>query len=169
MNVFVKSALFAALGVCTLAMGSGAQPPNPPPAPVPPPPVDPFGQPPHTTTIVRTADGVTNTVTLVEPQIHGLHQLYGHFDQADTQVVQLAKQIVEAKADAEKDKLKDKLKETLNKQFDDRQKRHEKELEALEAQVKKLKEMVSKRQENKKEIIEERTKQLEREAKGLGW
>ncbi len=171
MNVFVKSALFAALGVCTLAIGSGAQQP-PPPAPVPPPPNDPFGQPPHTTTIVRTADGATNTVTLGQPLFtdpNAAFLFYHHFDQADTQVVQLAKQIVEAKTDTEKDKLKDKLKDTLNKQFDDRQKRHEKELEALEAQVKKLKEMVSKRQENKKEIIEERTKQLEREAKGLGW
>jgi TATA-binding protein-associated factor Taf7 len=73
----------------------------------------------------------------------------------DTAAIQLAKQIINAKTDVEKDKLKDKLKETLTKRFDDRQKRHEKELEALEAQVKKLKEMVSKRQENKKEIIEE--------------
>ncbi len=39
----------------------------------------------------------------------------------------------------------------------------------LEAQVKRLKEMVSKRQENKKAIIDDRTKQLEREATGLGW
>jgi len=136
MNVFVKSALFAALGVGTQAIGSGAQQPT------------------------YVEDAYPRQAEILVRQLAW---------PADTHAVQLAKQIVEAKTDAEKDKLKDKLKETLNKQFDDRQKRHEKELEALEAQVKKLKEMVSKRQENKKEIIEERTKQLEREAKGLGW
>jgi len=90
-------------------------------------------------------------------------------DPADGEAKKIAKQLSEAKTDSEKDKLKEKLKELLTKQFDDRQKRHEKELDALETQVKKLKEMVNKRQENKKDIIDERTKQLGREAAGLGW
>jgi hypothetical protein len=89
--------------------------------------------------------------------------------QDDSAAVRLAKQLAEAKTDAEKEKLKESLKTLLNQQFDERQKHHEKELAALEEKVKKIKEMVAKRQENKKEIIDEKTKQLEREAKGLGW
>ena len=83
--------------------------------------------------------------------------------------MQLAKELANAKSDTEKEKLHDKLVEALNKAFDERQTRQEQEIKALEAQVKKLKEMVSKRQEAKKDIIADRVKQLEREAKGLGW
>ena len=89
--------------------------------------------------------------------------------QIDAEAIRLTRQLTDAKTDADKDKLKEKLKDLLVKQFDERQKRHEKELEALEAQVKKLKEMVNKRQDNKREIIDERIKQLQRDAQGLGW
>lgn len=169
MQSFAKMILLAAVGVGCLACGSGAQQPSTPivPGPLSPPAVvikqlaapvtDPAGKP-----NVYYATGKP----LGEAQFL---RTFGFHDAADGATLQLAKQISEAKTDAEKDKLKDKLKETLTKQFDDRQKRHEKEIESLEAQVKKLKEMVTKRQENKKEIIEERTKQLEREVKGLGW
>jgi hypothetical protein len=161
MKVFVRSALFAALGVATLALGSGAQPtplPAPPELPPDPPPAPTPAPLPGISFHSLSADGRYS-------RTYG----YDFVESVDTAAIKLAKQIVNAKTNAEMDKLKDKLKETLAKQFDDRQKRHEKELEALEGQVKKLKEMVSKRQENKKEIIEERTRQLEREAKGLGW
>jgi hypothetical protein len=74
------------------------------------------------------------------------------------------------KADAEqKEKLKTKLSETLSKQFDARQKRHEAEIAALEAQVKRLKDLVQKRQDNRREIINRRFEQLVRDAEGLGW
>jgi hypothetical protein len=91
----------------------------------------------------------------------------GGYDQS--QASQLARQLADAKTDTDKEKLRDNLKELLNKQFDNRQKNHEKEIAVLEGQIKRLKEMVAKRQDNKKEIIEEKIKQLEREARGLGW
>jgi hypothetical protein len=80
----------------------------------------------------------------------------------------LIKQLGSAEGE-NKEKIKVKLTETLDKQFDLRQKRHEAEIAALEAQVKKLKEMVQKRQENRKDIIGKRLDQLLREAEGLSW
>jgi hypothetical protein len=85
------------------------------------------------------------------------------------QAQNLVRQLGEAKGDAEKDKIKTKLNEVLEKQFDLRQKRHTSEIEALESQVKKLKELVEKRKENRKEIVSKRLDQLQREAQGLGW
>ncbi len=81
----------------------------------------------------------------------------------------LVRQLREAKTDNDKEKIKTKLSEVLEKQFDLRQKRHTSQIEALEAQVKKLKELVDKRKENRKEIVSKRLDQLQREAQGLGW
>src|SRR4051812_24771147 len=44
---------------------------------------------------------------------------------------QLARQLGQAKTDDEKEKLKAKITDVLNKQFDQRQRRHESEIEAL--------------------------------------
>jgi hypothetical protein len=85
------------------------------------------------------------------------------------QANELARQLRDPKTDADKDKLKARLAETLEKQFDMRQKRHTTEIENLEAQVKKLKELVQKRQEARRDIINKRMDQLQREADGLGW
>jgi|SRR5579884_274454 len=81
---------------------------------------------------------------------------------------ELVKQLGKAEGD-NKEKIRTKLTETLGKQFDARQKRHDAEIAALEAKIKKLKEMVQKRQDNRREIISRRLEQLVREAEGLGW
>jgi hypothetical protein len=81
---------------------------------------------------------------------------------------ELVKQLGKAEGD-NKEKIRTKLTETLGKQFDARQKRHDAEIAALEAKIKKLKEMVQKRQDNRREIISRRMEQLVREADGLGW
>jgi hypothetical protein len=82
---------------------------------------------------------------------------------------QLARALGEAKSDTERDKIKTQLGELLKQQFDQRQKRHEREIADLEAQVKKLKDLVAKRQENRREIIAQRLDQIVRESQGLGW
>jgi hypothetical protein len=82
---------------------------------------------------------------------------------------QLIRQLGEARSDSDRDKLKAKLGEVLEKQFELRQKRHESEIAELEAQVKKLKDLVGKRQENRREIIARRLEQIVRESQGLGW
>jgi hypothetical protein len=163
MKSFVKSALFSALGVGCLALGSGAQQPapTPPASPASPAPVV-FGQ--GGTPLIPGQGTYTGRFATTE---NGTTIWYAGAHDHETMTI--AKQLASAKGESEKEKLREKLLDSLEKAFDDRQKRQEKEIAALEAQVKKLKEMVSKRQEAKKEIIAERVKQLEREAKGLGW
>jgi hypothetical protein len=80
-----------------------------------------------------------------------------------------ARQLAEAKSDGDREKIKGQLSEVLEKQFDQRQKRHEEEIKALEAQIKKLKDLVDKRQENRREIISARLNQIVKESQGLGW
>ncbi len=82
---------------------------------------------------------------------------------------QLAHSLRDAKSGSEKDKIKGQLGEVLEKQFERRQGRHEKEIESLESQVKKLKDLFQKRQENRREIISNRLDQIIRDADGLGW
>jgi hypothetical protein len=81
----------------------------------------------------------------------------------------LARQLAKAKTDAEREGLRSKLNDLLEKQFDERQKKHKAESEALEAQVKKLKELIATRNENRREIISRRLEQIVRDAQGLGW
>jgi hypothetical protein len=91
----------------------------------------------------------------------------------ETRLVQEAEQVARligaARADAEKDKLNDQLSDILEKQFDLRQRRHERELAELEAQVRKLRALVQKRQENRREIVARRLDVIVRDAEGLGW
>jgi hypothetical protein len=159
MASFVKPVLFAGVCVGCLALGSGAQTPPPPTAPAPP-----------TPAVVLGGQGGLPSMPGITATVFGDRMYYAHgFGAADAEALKLAKQLADAKSDAEKEKLRDKMKEVLDKAFDERQKRHVKEIEQLEAQIKKLKEMVEKRKKNKEEIIEERIKQLQREAAGLGW
>jgi hypothetical protein len=85
------------------------------------------------------------------------------------QASQLAQQLGAAKSDTDRDKLKTQLGTILEKQFELRQERHRKEIESLEAQVKKLRDLVDKRQENRREIIAKRLDQILQESQGLGW
>jgi len=81
----------------------------------------------------------------------------------------VAHQLGSAKSDADREKLKAQLSTILEKQFELRQQRHKKEIESLEAQVKKLRDLVDKRQENRREIVAKRLDQILQEAQGLGW
>ena len=156
MTAILKPVLFTGLGVCCLVLGAGAQSPAPvaQPAPV------------VNTTPRLTAPAMTATLQGFPGQPG---QSFYSFDGHDQESRNLAKAAATAKGDGDIEKAKDKLKEHLDKQFEARQKRHEDEVKALEEQVKRIKDMISKRKENKREIIDERTKQLIREAQGLGW
>jgi hypothetical protein len=85
------------------------------------------------------------------------------------QAEQAAHRVSEAKSDSDRDKAKSDLRELLEKQFDLRQQRHEKEITALETQVKKLKDLVRKRTDNRREIVSKRLDQVLNDAEGLGW
>lgn len=165
MTAFLKPVLFTGLGVCCLVLGAGAQNPAPvaQPAALP---ALPAGQTfPRTTT----AQGTTTFAPVADSRFMAGQGTFYSFDGHDQESRNLAKAVANAKTDGDIEKSKDKLKDHLDKQFEGRQKRHEDEIKALEEQVKKLKDMIGKRKENKREIIDERTKQLVREAQGLGW
>jgi hypothetical protein len=85
------------------------------------------------------------------------------------QAEQAARKLSEAKSDSEREKIKGDLRDVLEQQFELRQRRHEKEIEGLEAQVKKLKDLVRKRHDNRREIISKRLDQVLSDAEGLGW
>jgi hypothetical protein len=84
-------------------------------------------------------------------------------------VQQLAGKIPGTMSAPDRDRIKDDLRELLEKQFELRQRRHEQEIEALEAQVKSLKELVRKRNDNRGLIVSKRLDQILRDAEGLGW
>lgn len=177
MTAFVKPVLIAGLCVGCLALSGSAQQPAPPAPPAPPPSFEPAvapvpglpgvpgvrvlptGSPAARADVLRLAGTAGNDRVVYT---------YG-FGPSDGEALKLARQIAEARSDTDKESLRDKMTDVLDKAFEERQKRHEQEIAALEAQVKRIKEMVAKRKENKQAIIGERVKQLEREAAGLGW
>jgi hypothetical protein len=89
--------------------------------------------------------------------------------QPSGEIDKLARQLAKAKGEGERETVRAKLNDLLEKQFEDRQKKHQAESEVLEAQVKKLKELIQTRSENRKEIVSRRLEQIVREAQGLGW
>lgn len=81
----------------------------------------------------------------------------------------LSKELTSTDSDSKRSEIKSKLTEVLGKQFDTRQQRHKLEIENLEGQVKKLKDLVRRRQESRDEIINRRLDQVVRDSEGLGW
>jgi hypothetical protein len=162
MTAYLKPLLFTGLGVCCLVIGADAQTPAPAaqPTPVPPRATAP-AFPGQSVPLTATAHGTYTT-------LQGAGGFY-YGEAFDGEARNLAKAVAAAKGDGDIEKAKDKLKDHLDKQFEARQKRHEDEVKALEEQVKRLKDMIGKRKDNKREIIDERTKQLIRDAQGLGW
>jgi hypothetical protein len=146
----------------------GQEPPQPPDQPAPPisvspaasvyapTPPDPALAPPVARYSISSAYGISGAQTHEEANL--THK-----------ATDLAKRLGAGKSDDDRDKLKSELASVLEKQFDLRQKRHQKEIDSLEAQVKKLKNLFEKRQENRREIIAKRLEQILREADGLGW
>ncbi len=84
-------------------------------------------------------------------------------------VAKLVEQMNASDSNSEKADLKSKLGDALGKQFDLRQKRHQQEIDSLEAQVKKLKELVQRRQDNREEIVSRKLEQIIRDSQGLGF
>jgi hypothetical protein len=82
---------------------------------------------------------------------------------------ELIHQLETASTDLQRSEFRTRLGDVLTKQFDARQKRHRQEIEALEAKVAKLKELVNKRQASREEIVTRRLEQIVRDSQGLGW
>src|SRR5579875_1927546 len=118
------------------------------------------------TAVTAPNGSMNNTVYEIRPQLFTFKVEEHNLSQ---QAERLARQLAEAKSDGDREKIKGQLSEVLEKQFDQRQKRHEEEIQALEAQIKKLREMVEKRRENRRDIISRRLDQILKESQGLGW
>ncbi len=169
MTAFVKPLMLSVFAAGALALSGGAQPPEPPAAPQVPPVPGVAGRPgmPARVFSYPQGEGFLGGEGMFAPadfNVSGVRSLGN-----DPRTRELAKKLAEAKDDDAKAKLRDELKAALAKAFDDRLKGQEKQVADLEAQLKRLKEMVSKRREAKADIVTDRLASLEKEAKGLGW
>jgi uncharacterized protein YlxW (UPF0749 family) len=97
------------------------------------------------------------------------HWFFGYSRANEPNATQLAHQYVEAKKEDEKREIRKNLLEVLNKQFDQHIQQQQHELEDLEKQIAKLKEVLKKRLDAKSTIVERRLDQLIQDAEGLGW
>jgi hypothetical protein len=88
---------------------------------------------------------------------------------SEREAATLVRDYARTENDAERAKIKTKLTELLSKEFDTQQKRRDLELTRLEAQVKKLRDIMRKRSDARQSIVQSRLDQLIREAEGLGW
>ena len=69
----------------------------------------------------------------------------------------------------QREQLRGDLQKLVGEQFDLRQQVRQKELEQLEAQVRRLRTIHTRRQDEKESIVKDRVQQLLRDAEGLGW
>ncbi|TMQ34876.1 MAG: hypothetical protein E6K70_05300 [Planctomycetota bacterium] len=102
--------------------------------------------------------------------------LYGHIVNNQTkqydlqdQSLQLAQKYVKTEKEDEKKDLRKNLTQVLGRQFDLHLEAQQKELDELEKQVAKLKNVLKKRKDAKENIVERRLEQLVQDADGLGW
>jgi hypothetical protein len=155
--VRVGIALPLVLGLCALLVSwpahgqqaPGALPPSAGPNDV----TNPFGLP---TMMGQHRDPemvkLINEESKANQEVHGLLRDYKRTEDAD-----------------KRGEIKTKLTAALAKQFDAQQKRRDLELARVEAQLKKLRELMKKRGDERKTIIDRRVDQLVRDAEGLGW
>jgi hypothetical protein len=88
---------------------------------------------------------------------------------AHLQAAELVRKYAKTKGDTERGKVKAQLLKALEKEFDLKQKRRRLELEWIDAEVRKAREVLGKRGDERQTIIDRRLQQLLTEADGLGW
>jgi hypothetical protein len=98
-----------------------------------------------------------------------MQKLLAEEGKSQREAVGLVAEYTRKEKDSEREAVKTKLADVLGKQFDAQQKRRDLELTRLEAQVKKLREVMKKRGDARQNIVNNRLDQLIREADGLGW
>ncbi len=89
--------------------------------------------------------------------------------QAQAEERVLIAQYAAATNDQERTQLKELLSKSIDGQFDLQQQIRQRELQPIEARVKRLRELIEKRNQARKTIVERRLDQVLREAEGLGW
>jgi len=102
----------------------------------------------------------------IDEETRALHEQDRAREQSTRQLIQ---QYRDAESGGDRSELQEKLAQVVREHFEIRQQLREKELAALEARVRRLRELHEKRGDAKDEIVEQRIAQLIREAEGLGW
>jgi hypothetical protein len=93
----------------------------------------------------------------------------GRFGPLQAESNQLLQEYTKATKPEEKQEIRKKLIEAVGKQFDANAQHQKEELEDLEKQIAKLRDLLKKRLDAKTSIVERRLEQLIQEAEGLGW
>ena len=96
-------------------------------------------------------------------------KLLGDEARLERQAAGLVAEYARTEDEKDRSKIKSRLSAVLEKQFDAQQNRRDLEVARIEAQLKKLRELMRKRSDARQTIIDKRLDQLVREAEGLGW
>jgi hypothetical protein len=104
--------------------------------------------------------------TVSDPEIAKMHASEAS---AEREVNNLVKGYAGTSDEAQRTKIKANLSTALEKQFELQQQRRELEVARIEAQLKKLRDLMKKRGDARQTIVEKRLDQLVRDAEGLGW
>jgi hypothetical protein len=96
-------------------------------------------------------------------------KLLGDEARQEQEAARLVQQYSHTEDDGERTKIRSKLAEVLEKQFDLQQKRRDLDIKHIEAQLKKVRQLMEKRSDARRAIIDRHLDQLLREADGLGW
>src|SRR5262245_15502601 len=114
----------------------------------------------------KSANPLLNSLRYPPPEIYGVGIAEAT---AHGKVIELVHAYTQTKGENERGKVKAQLSKALEKEFDLRQKRRGMELDWVDAEVKKAREMLDKRAKERRAIIDQRLEQLVIEADGLGW
>jgi hypothetical protein len=117
-----------------------------------------------------TSDGQTGSVfTYLFPagaEPDPLREADQRFVQSTRELIAKYQRITDS---GEREMLRDQLNDVLVKHFEVRQQMRVRELEELEAQVERLRELHDRREQEKVQIVRDHLQQLLRDAEGLGW
>lgn len=91
------------------------------------------------------------------------------YGQARNDAAHFAQQYVKAEREDDRRELRNKMEKALATEFDKQAENQRKEIEDLEKQIRKLRELMDKRREHRSDIINRRMEQLIQDAQGLGW
>jgi len=125
--------------------------------------------------IIRGADGSAAKVPItffqprsapVDPEMRKLSE---EVRKGQTEERSLLAKYAATRNEQERSQFKESLSKVLDKQFDLQQQARKRELEPIEARVKRLRELIEKRSQARKMIVEKRLDQLLRDAEGMGW
>lgn len=111
----------------------------------------------------------TVTFRLADGETEEMQKLKNEDRKLENEIQAALREYARTEEDSRKNQLRGKLSEALQQQFELRQQMRDREIAALEEQIKRLRDVFEKRAAAKQRIVEARLDQLLRAAEGLGW